>query len=488
MNVTHTTHAPSATLAGPIDRDNFLAAQRRHRRAASALSALAAIAVVLVSVPLAAIVFPLLFAIVALLSLLVSAATGSAGVLDALLATGGHFVEGDNALLQGAALGSIVVLPGALLMVAIWLRSLRVLASIEPGRLVELYGARLVRTADFAERQVSNVIEELAIAAGIKPPTVHIVDSEAINAAAVAPGANDALVLVTRGLLDRCDRAETQALLASSVAMIANGDARSTFRWLGAAAALNVAADLLHGPLAAEARARLRTLLPLLWGGTLAEARNGALAVELLLGPPPSIPDTPARGRVRTALVFPFLMASAMFNLVIFLADHLFLSPALALLMRRRRYLADATAVQLTRDPDSLARGLNLTVNRAAADGWPLARFSPIFLVAPTGFTSAERPIGQSFGTHPGIATRHKRVVRMSFLPRSSSPASQEPFLRTSQPRHWLGLALAALALTLAVLLVPLMLYLMILVTLLALGVGMVWVLIVLLPLRWLLT
>lgn len=158
MNVTQTTQAPSAALAGPIDRDNFFAAQRRHRRAASALSALAAIAVVLVSVPLAAMVFPLLFAIVALLSLLVSAATGSAGVLDALLATGGHFVAGDNALLQGAALGSIVVLPGALLIVAIWLRSLRVLASIQPGRLVELYGARLVRTADFEERQVSNVV------------------------------------------------------------------------------------------------------------------------------------------------------------------------------------------------------------------------------------------------------------------------------------------------------------------------------------------
>ena len=315
MNVTRPTHAPSAALAGPIDRDNSFAAQRRHRRAASALSALAAIAVVLVSAPLAAIVFPLLFAIVALLSLLVC------------------------------------------------------------------------------------------------------------------------------------------------------------------------------GDLAAKsAGARLRTLLPLLRGGTLAEVRNGALAVELLLGPPPSIPDTPARARVRTALVFPFLMASAMFSLVTFLADHLFLSPALALLMRRRRYLADATAVQLTSDPDSLARGLNLTVNRAAADGWPLARFSPIFLVAPTGFTSGERPIGQSFSTHPAIATRHRRVVRMSFLPGSSSLSSQEPFLRTSEPRRWLGLALASLALTLAVLLVPLMLYLMILVTLLALGVGTVWVLIVLLPLRWLLT
>jgi Zn-dependent protease with chaperone function len=488
LKPTDTAKTAGAALAGPIDREDFFAAQRRHRRAALALGALAAVAVVLMSVPLAAIVFPLLFGAVALLSLLISAGTGSAGVLDSFLATGGHFVEGDSAALQAAALGAIVVIPGTLLMVAIWLRSLRLLASIEPGRLAELYGTRLVRTADYEERQVSNVVEELAIAAGIAPPTVHIVDSAAVNAAAVAPRAEVALVLVTRGLLDRCDRAETQALLASCVAMIANGDARSTFRWLGAAATLNVAADLLHAPLAAAARTRLSTLLPLLRNGTLAEARDGALAAELLLGPPPSIPDTPARGRVRTAILFPFLMASAMFNLVIFLADHLFLSPALALLMRRRLYLADATAVQLTRDPESLARGLDLTVNSAAADDWPFARFSPIFLVAPTGFASGGRPIGQSFGTHPKVATRHGRVVRMSFLPRNAGRAAQEPLARLSDSRNWLGLFLAALALALTILLVPLMLYLMFAVTLLALGVGMIWVLIVLLPVHALLT
>jgi hypothetical protein len=273
--------------------------------------------------------------------------------------------------------------------------------------------------------------------------------------------------------------------------MIANGDARSTFRWLGVAAALNVAADLLHAPLAKEARARLRTLLPILRGGTLAEVRDGAPAVALLLGPPPSIPDAPERGRLQTALLFPFLMASAMFNLVGFLADFLFLSPALALLMRRRRYLADATAVQLTRDPDSLARGLNLTVNLTinltASDDWPLARFSPIFLVAPTSFTSG-RPIGQSFGTHPEVAKRHRRVVRMSFLPRSAHRSAQEPFMRASEFRDRIGLVLGALAFALMVLLVPLMLYLMIMVTLLALGVGMMWVLLVLLPVRWLLS
>jgi Zn-dependent protease with chaperone function len=490
MNLNPTTERSTEypAVPGPIARDDFFAAQRRHRRAAQLLSAFAAIAVVLVSVPLAAIVFPLLFGIAALLSMVASAATGGASLMDRFIATGGHFAEGENAVLEAIVLGLIIVLPGALLLLGIWVRSLKVLASVEPAQLVEIHGARLTRANDFEEQQLSNVVEELAIASGIPPPIVRIVDSESVNAAALAPGARGALILVTRGLLDRCDRGETQALLASSVAMIANGDARTAFRWMGTAAAFNVAADLLHGPLAAEARMRLRTVLQLLRSGTLVESRDSVRAVELLLGSPPSIPDDPKRGRVKIALVFPFLMASAMFNLVGFLANLLFLSPALALLMRRRRYLADATAVQLTRDPESLLRGLNNTVNRTASGDWPLARFSPLFLVAPTSIASGDPPIGQSFGTHPSVGARHRRVVRMTLLPQSQESSIRTTFAGMSGLRGWLVGSLSLAIVVLMVLLVPLMLYLMIAVTMLALMVGMMWVMIVLLPLRWLLT
>jgi len=486
-NSTAERSTPYPKVPGPIVRDDFFAAQRRHRRAADVLSALAAISVMFVSVPLAAIVFPLLFGIAALVSMVVSVATGGASLVDRLLATGGHFVEGENAFLEAIVLGLIIVLPGALLMFAIWIRSLKVLASVEPAQLVELYGARLLQSGDFEERQLSNVVEELAIAAGIPPPIVRIADSEAVNAAALVPDERRALILVTRGLLDRCNRSETQALLASSVAMIANGDALAAFRWMGAAAAFNVAADLLQGPLTAEARMRLRTLFPLVRSGMLAESRDSARAVELLLGPPPSVPDDPTRGRLKTALVFPFVFASAMFNLVGFLANLLFLSPALALLLRRRRYLADATAVQLTRDPQNLAAGLNLTVNHTVSTGWPLARFSPLFVVAPMNIGSGEPPIGQSFGTHPSVAARHRRVVRMSFLPRIPESSIRTRFEGISGWRQWLTASLSLIAFALMVVLVPAMLYLMIAVTMLSLMVGMAWVMIVLLPFRWLL-
>jgi hypothetical protein len=230
----------------------------------------------------------------------------------------------------------------------------------------------------------------------------------------------------------------------------------------------------------------LKLLVPALRSGTLARGAgdlqpDAGSVIELLLGPPPSIPDDPSRGRVRTALVFPFLMASAMFNLVAFLANLLFLSPALALLTRRRFHLADATAVQLTRDPDSLAKGLNATVNHTAAADWPLARFRSVFIVAPTGSTASD-PLGQSFGTHPSTATRHARVVRLGATA-TAHPTTNGP----SGPRGWLVTGLMGLVAVLMVALAPLMLYLMMAVTLLALVVGMMFVMVVLAPLRWLL-
>ena len=477
-------------IPGPVDREDFFAAQRRHRRAAQLLNLLAAFAVVLVSVPLAAIVFPLIFFVLALLSMLVTAVTGGQNLMDLILASGGHFAEGPNAVFEAMELGFVVVLPGSLLMLWIWRRILRLLGSLPTARLAELFGARLLRGGDLEEQQVGNIVEELAIAAGIPAPSVRIVDSEMTNAAALAPRADTALVLVTRGLLDRCNRAETQALLGSVVAMIANGDAQAAFRWMGVAGTFNIAADLLQGPLAKEARERLKLLLPRIRSGTLADAAgqpspDAARAIELLLGPPPTVPEDPTRGRVKTALVFPFLMASAMFNLVGFLANLLFLSPTLALLTRRRWYLSDATAVQLTRDPDSLAKGLNLTVNHTAAADWPLARFRSVFLVAPTGVDSSI-PLGQTFGTHPSVSARHDRVVRLGAMA-AAAGAARNPLTGLSTPSQWLIAALGVVLVALVCIAVPLMLYLMIAVTLLALVIGMMVVMVALAPLRWLL-
>ena len=75
----------------------------------------------------------------------------------------------------------------------------------------------------------------------------------------------------------------------------------------------------------------------------------------------------------------------------------------------------------------------------------------------------------------------------MSFLPRSPESSIRTRFEGISGFRAWLAASLTLIAFALMVVLVPAMLYLMIAVTMLSLMVGMAWVMIVLLPFRWLL-
>jgi len=96
-------------------------------------------------------------------------------------------------------------------------------------------------------------------------------------------------------------------------------------------------------------------------------------------------------------------------------------------------------------------------------------------------------PLGQSFGTHPSVARRHERVLRFGTLPQSPRRSPFAAPAGLSSWRAWAGASLVLTLCALMIVLVPLMLYLLVAVTLLALMVGMMWVMVLLLPLRWLL-
>ncbi len=66
----------------------------------------------------------------------------------------------------------------------------------------------------------------MAVAAGVKSPRVLIIESDAVNAAAMGTDIDDATVLVTRGLLDKLDRDETQAVIGHVIGSVGNGDLR----------------------------------------------------------------------------------------------------------------------------------------------------------------------------------------------------------------------------------------------------------------------
>jgi len=164
-------------------------------------------------------------------------------------------------------------------------------------------------TTDPAQRRLRNVVEEIAIAAGTPVPLVFVLEEEArINAFAAGHGPADAAVAVTRGALDRLNRAELQAVIAHEFGHIVHGDIRLNLRLLGALFGIVV--------------------LGMVGRHLLVAGRRGRNALPLLL----------------LALALVVVGAIGLFAARLIKAG----------LSRQREFLADAASVQFTRDPDAL--------------------------------------------------------------------------------------------------------------------------------------
>jgi Zn-dependent protease with chaperone function len=189
----------------------------------------------------------------------------------------------------------------------------------------ELLGGRRVdpATADLDERRLLNVVEEMALASGVPVPTVYLLDRELrINAFAAGFSPSDAVVAVTRGCLKRLSRSELQGVVAHEFSHLLNGDMRINLRLVG----------LLHGILliALVGEMILRSLR--FSGGSSRRGRKGGGGPALLL-----------------------------FGLALYLIGWigiLFGRLIKAGVSRQREYLADASAVQFTRDPDGIGGAL----------------------------------------------------------------------------------------------------------------------------------
>ena len=93
--------------------------------------------------------------------------------------------------------------------------------------IAEMVGARRVsqETNDPLERRLLNVVEEMAIAAGVRLPKVYVMDEESgINAFAAGYDVSNAVVAVTRGTLEALNRDELQGVVAHEFSHILNGD------------------------------------------------------------------------------------------------------------------------------------------------------------------------------------------------------------------------------------------------------------------------
>src|SRR5688572_3432483 len=169
-------------VPGPISRAHFLDEQRRNRRATWRFSAFAVIAAALSGLPLGILLSPPLFALTLVIVHGVDlVAPIPASVWNALehvaLAVPNTWavMRGDGRSVPWALLAVVFVLPGTLLMLVAW-GWIRVLfGHVGVGGMLRRLGARPPHRDVLEELQIINIVEEMAIAAGVRPPRVMLI-------------------------------------------------------------------------------------------------------------------------------------------------------------------------------------------------------------------------------------------------------------------------------------------------------------------------
>jgi len=259
-----------------------------------------------------------------------------------------------------------MAVPALLVGVSIWLglRGLFLRASVVD--LIQRYGARAARTEDLEERRLVNVVDEVAIGSGVPSPKLLVVDSLTVNATALGSTPEDAMLLVTRGLLDRLDRDETEAIMARLVTGLIAGDLHVAGGIIAAFHTLNFFLTMLSAdPLVGLADARRLALL-------MVTPRPVAEAVALVRASldssiePRKMPDFGRTlGRLPTVarmLLYPwfalFSLVGMLYGIVLFFWFAFFLNLPMRALWRNRCYWSDAQTIKLTRAPDAFARAL----------------------------------------------------------------------------------------------------------------------------------
>lgn len=261
-------------------------------------------------------------------------------------------------VLTGAALFTAAVMLGA---------SLHRLAVLRGGGgvLARELGASLATAGseDPQERRLLNVVEEIAIAASIPTPPVYVLREESgINAFAAGYAPSDAVVVVTGGMLRRLNREQLQGVVAHEFSHILNGDMRLNIRLLA----------LLHGIAALSLIGRV-----MLESGRYSRKGGGLMLpgmALLIIG---------AIGAGVAALIR-------------------------AAISRQREYLADASAVEFTRNPAGLAGALKVVGGAGPHGRVTSARASQCNHMF---FADGRASLASSLlASHPPLADRIRRL------------------------------------------------------------------------------
>lgn len=234
---------------------------------------------------------------------------------------------------------------------------------IEPGR----------ATPD--ERRLLNVVEEMAIASGVPIPPVYVLDDEpALNAFAAGLSPGDAVIAVTRGTLEKLNRDELQGVVGHEFSHILNGDMRLNVKLTAIVFGILVIGLAGRGILWSLARGRVRV------SGN-GKNKGGGIAIIIAVGV--------------TLLIIGYV-------------GYFFGRLIQAAVSRQREFLADASAVQFTRNPAGITGALK-KIGGYALGGNVLNRHAGEighFFFAQS-FKSA---FGGLWATHPPLADRIRAI------------------------------------------------------------------------------
>ena len=450
------------TPPGGASPQDFFAAQRRHRRAARAYSALATLVVVAQSVPAAVMISPLA---IGLLVLTTDLASLVRPVPDLVRITQDRLGHRPVATVDGLLAVLVVVAPGCLLVASTWWLTLRVLLRRGFGAAVRTLPHRHPDPRDPQEHQLVNVVAEMAAAAGIAVPEVLVLDVPGHNLAVVGGRwrrpEDPITIAVSRDVLVDLDRDGTTGVVAIAVSSAVNGDLRMAHTLCAVQAAYGIAVAVFLAPVDARARRLLRRLAAVARGTASPEqekaAVEGALSFE---------------GGNGVAASLAFLT----WRLNFWITNLILVGPALALPWRARRYLADSTAVQLTRQPQIVLDGLQrLAGLTPRLPGASYAASCFVLDPSPDGRPADGEPdlaqeVGLAVAVHPPIGRRLERLDRLAGRTSERSPARHRP--RGVLAALVLSLVLVPLAvLFVAVLLALVLTCVLLAVTVLGLGV-----------------
>jgi heat shock protein HtpX len=264
-----------------------------------------------------------------------------------------------------------------------------------PERVLWATGAwELIEPATPEQKQLVNVVEEMAIASGLPRPKIWVVPDSDPNAFATGRDAASASVAVTEGLLGKLSRDELQAVVAHEMAHIRNLDVRLMTLLAGMVGAIALMSEGMGRLIGRGGRAAR-------WGGSSAGRRGSG------------------KGGNPLALI---ILVLWLLTLVIAPVVSRLLAMAVS---RKREYLADATGAQFTRNPMALAAALEKLAAASEATKAITRGAAHLCIVDPahSALSSKEGLLADVLVSHPPIRQRIIRLKGMAYQQAKREPA-----------------------------------------------------------------